>query len=157
MHQVRAFHVQFTVLVLWESLSYPSKIDIVTEISLTESILNRIGSSPKSVAIPSSTHDYNWREHGHLYGPIGQIIETWVPLFHYHLRNNICINVYDSVRYVIPCCLANHAKIPLMVWMSCGHTDYPLTGIHFRLPHFGGLGYCFLVYAQFLKKSQIFR
>ena len=42
MHQVRGFLVQFTALVLWESISYPSKIGIVTEITLTESISNRI-------------------------------------------------------------------------------------------------------------------
>ena len=49
MHQVRGFLVQFTALVLWESVSYPSKIGIVTEISLTESILNRIKSEIKSI------------------------------------------------------------------------------------------------------------
>lgn len=37
MHQVREFLEQFTALVLWES----SKIGIVTEIYLTEAILNR--------------------------------------------------------------------------------------------------------------------
>ena len=54
--------MQFTSLVLLESISYPSKIDIVTEISTTKSILNRIESTiklnpdlvnRKSVAIPS--------------------------------------------------------------------------------------------------------
>ena len=44
-----SFLVQFTALVLWESLSYPRKIVIVTEISLTESILNRTKSNPDLV------------------------------------------------------------------------------------------------------------
>ena len=42
MHQVRGFIVQYTAFVLWSSISYPSKIAIATEISLTESILNQI-------------------------------------------------------------------------------------------------------------------